>query len=87
MGKTHKSPVSAAAPSHSHTGLVEADVKVRVSSPEGTLPSLELLNSHHQVEVPLGVLLDHVSDVIRFTSLLEHQDHDGEIKHWQCFQI
>lgn len=79
--------MSAAVPSHSHTDLIEADVKVRVSSPEGTSPSLELLYSHHQVEVPLGVLLDHVSDVIRFTSLLEQEDHGGEIKHSQCFQI
>lgn len=28
----------------------------------------------------LGVLLDHIADIIRFTSLLEHENDDGEIK-------
>lgn len=34
-------------------------------------PPLELLDADHHVEVALGVLLDHVPDVVRFAGLLE----------------
>lgn len=35
-----------------------------------SVPSLELLDADHKVEVTLGVLLDHIAYVIRLTSLL-----------------
>lgn len=39
------------------------------------LPSLQLLDSHHEAEVTLGVLLDHVPDVVRLASLLRRREN------------
>lgn len=38
-----------------------------------SLPSLQLLDPHHEVEVTLGVLLDHISHIVWLTRLLQHK--------------
>lgn len=49
-------------------GLIESKSFI----PEVVLPSLKLFYPNHHVQMPLGVLLDHIADIIRLSGLLKH---------------